>query len=281
MKTRSACTQPNTDPPAVANKDTIEGSIETVPFQSELQKGESMEDLLSKLPEVHHSRYDRQKAQENAHPPPSHLHVQLNEDTIKRWILGYQEDVTLKQRWTEANRDNQSWHPGKCYYRSQDGLLYFRNTDFIPRLCVPKSMQNVVLSEAHDSPTETAHGGLEKVWLHLKEQFFWPHMQKDIQAFCDSCNVCQKTKPVNFKRYGYLHPNSIPLVPYESVSLDLIGPLPMSGESFTAILVVVNRLSKHSQFIPTMFELKTEGFGYLFVQHVVCRYGLPRIIYAD
>jgi hypothetical protein len=73
----------------------------------------------------------------------------------------------------------------------------------------------------------------------------------------------------------------VPAIPYESVSLDLIGPLPPSDEGFTAILVIVDRLSKHAQFIATDFDLNTNGFAYLFVKHVVCRFGLPRSIYAD
>jgi hypothetical protein len=60
----------------------------------------------------------------------------------------------------------------------------------------------------------------------------------------------------------------------------LIRPLPPSA-GHTAILVVVDKLSKHAQFVPTDFELKTEGFAHLFVRHVACRFGLPDLIYAD
>jgi hypothetical protein len=120
----------------------------------------------------------------------------------------------------------------------------------------------------------------EWMWLGLKDLFFWPRMKKDLKRFCESCNVCQKTKPRNFSNFGFLKLNSISGAPYESVSLDLIEPLPAS-EGFTAILVVVDWLTKHVQFLPTVFELNTEGFVYLFVWHDVCRYGLPRSIYAD
>jgi hypothetical protein len=54
----------------------------------------------------------------------------------------------------------------------------------------------------------------------------------------------------------------------------------MSG-GFNAVLVVVNWLIKHAQFIPTTTGLTAEGFGRLFVKNVTCRFGLPDNIVTD
>ena len=105
-------------------------------------------------------------------------------------------------------------------------------------------------------------------------------MKKDVLLFCASCDVCQKTKPSNFNRYGRLRPHSIPSRPYESVSMDLIVNLPWS-EGFNAILVVVDRLSKHAQFVPTTTGLNAQGFAALFLKHVICRFGIPSNIVSD
>lgn len=105
-------------------------------------------------------------------------------------------------------------------------------------------------------------------------------MKKDVLRFCASCDICQKTKPSNFTRYGRLTPNPIPSRPYESISLDLIVNLPWS-EDYNAILVVVDRLSKHAQFIPTTTGLNAKGFAALFVKHVACRFGLPSSVICD
>ncbi|SJL06872.1 uncharacterized protein ARMOST_10214 [Armillaria ostoyae] len=56
--------------------------------------------------------------------------------------------------------------------------------------------------------------------------------------------------------------------------------LPWSGE-FNAIYVVVDRLMKHAQFIPTTTGLDAEEFRNLFTRNVICRYGLPTSIIAD
>ncbi|TFY75173.1 hypothetical protein EWM64_g8836 [Hericium alpestre] len=105
-------------------------------------------------------------------------------------------------------------------------------------------------------------------------------MKKDIICFCTSCDICQKIKLPNFSRYGLLMPQPIPSHPYESVSLDLVAGLPWSND-FNAILVIVNRMTKHSQFIPTTTGLSAEGFANLFVRHVACRFGIPDTIISD
>ena len=47
------------------------------------------------------------------------------------------------------------------------------------------------------------------------------------------------------------------------------------------IFVVVDRLTKHTSFIPTTTGLTTEEFAELYVKHVGCRFGLPESIITD
>lgn len=106
-------------------------------------------------------------------------------------------------------------------------------------------------------------------------------MKKDVLRFCEMCDVCQKTKHANFKKFGKLIPNPIPRRPYASISLDLISGLPMMDDGHNTILVIVDRLTKHAQFILTDTGLDAEGFALLFVKYVVCRFGLPDDMTSD
>lgn len=83
-------------------------------------------------------------------------------------------------------------------------------------------------------------------------------MKVDIDEFCKTCDTCQKTKTPNFNKYGLLIPNPIPTRPYESISMDLIVDLPWSN-NYDTIFIVVDRLSKHSQFIPTTMGLDAKA----------------------
>jgi hypothetical protein len=196
------------------------------------------------------------------------------------WVNSYNGDAEFGKIWADPHVVEGLWSPGQRFFRNSEGLLFFRDADYQPRLCVPTSKRNLVKEEAHESPLGSAHISPERLWSKLSSKFYWRRMKKDMEDFCDSCDVCQKIKTRNFTRYGFLIPNPIPHHPYESISLDLIVNLPWSGE-FNVIFVVVDRLTKHASFIPTTSGLTAQGFAELFVEHIVSRFGLPDNIIAD
>ncbi|RDB26459.1 Transposon Ty3-G Gag-Pol polyprotein [Hypsizygus marmoreus] len=211
---------------------------------------------------------------------PAHLLVEMTPETISKFATGYLNDMFFKMRLEQCTATTDEWRPGICFFKDSRGLLYFRDADFQPWLCVPETMRNEILNKGHEAPGTTAHAGPEKLWAALSTKFYWHRMKRDILAYCKMCDVCQKTKPSNFKCYGVLIPNPIPSQPYESVSLDLIVNLPWSEDS-NAILVVVDRMTKHAQFIPTTTGLTANGFGELFVKHFATRFGLPASIITN
>jgi hypothetical protein len=280
-KARSRVTAP-ADKPSSEPSSSVESAPRLEANPQAASPSSPPHDLPEALPAVH---------EEAATVPPPreweserqlpYLLVQMSPAVKREWVAQYSSDLSFKNRWASDDAEAKYWRPGRRYLRDKDGLLYFLDADHVPRLCVPATQTVLIMREAHESPLETAHASAERMWTKLRELYFWPRMKKDLLRFCESCDICQKTKARNFKHYGFLRPNDIPALPYESVSLDLIGPLPLSEDSYTAILVVADRLSKHAQFIPTVFELNTDGFGYLFVRHVVCRFGLPTSVFAD
>ena len=119
-----------------------------------------------------------------------------------------------------------------------------RDADWVARLCVPCSETHHLLQETHDSPWETAHAGVARLFLKLTAHFYWPWMWAEIVNFTRMCNVCQKTKPDMQGLKGKLLPHSIPLLPYDVVSLDLITGL-LNSEGFDAVLGIVDKLMKY------------------------------------
>jgi hypothetical protein len=204
----------------------------------------------------------------------------MEEGFRTEWVESYKEDKEFGKIWADPKMVEGLWSPGQRFFRNDEGLLFFRDADYQPRLCVPSAKRTLVKEEAHESPLGSAHISPERLWSKLSSKFYWRRMKKDVEEFCDSCDVCQKIKTRNFTRYGFLIPNPIPHCPYESISLDLIVNLPWSGD-FNAILVVVDRLTKHVSFIPTTSGLTAQGFADLFVEHVASRFGLPDNIIAD
>jgi len=74
-----------------------------------------------------------------------------------------------------------------------------------------------------------------------------------------------------------LHPHEAPSRPWEIITLDLLGPLPMSN-SYNAILVIVDQLTKYVKFEATHIELTAEGFAKTLRDRVFRNHGLPRKI---
>ena len=68
-----------------------------------------------------------------------------------------------------------------------------------------------------------------------------------------------------------LRPMHIPPWPFTIVSMDMISGLPPSGEQgYTAILVIVDKLTKFTIIIPTHTTLSQEGFAKLFMKWLTC-----------
>ena len=66
---------------------------------------------------------------------------------------------------------------------------------FQDRLCVPDvtEIRNVILKEAHDTPY-SIHPGSTKMYMDLKELFWWNNMKRDIAKYVSECHTCQRVK---------------------------------------------------------------------------------------
>jgi len=63
--------------------------------------------------------------------------------------------------------------------------------------------------------------------------------------------------------------------------MDLIGPLPQTAAGHTAILTVVDRLSKTAIFVPATMTVDAPGLAQLFFDNVFRRFGMPSAIVSD
>ncbi|KZV99861.1 hypothetical protein EXIGLDRAFT_605274, partial [Exidia glandulosa HHB12029] len=101
-------------------------------------------------------RYEDQLDWKAANPPPTLL-VTMNEELKKRYVAGYAKDPAFVKKG--KNSDERSWYAGNRFYKGKDGLLFFRDADFMPRLCVPRSERAALLRQVHESAFESAHAG--------------------------------------------------------------------------------------------------------------------------
>src|SRR6266849_8808161 len=97
-------------------------------------------------------------------------------------------------------------------------------------------------------------------------------ISRDVKLYVDRCEACQRTKVIHGPSHAPLHPHSIPSEPWEKISVDLIGPLLMSG-GYDMIMVVVDWLSKTMVAKPTNSNVTTYEMARLFWDNMRNKYG--------
>ena len=63
---------------------------------------------------------------------------------------------------------------------------------FGKRICVPtiKSIREMILREAHNS-AYSIHPGSTKMYLDLKEKYWWYGLKRDVAEYVAICDTCQ------------------------------------------------------------------------------------------
>ncbi|MGH7240309.1 MAG: RNase H-like domain-containing protein, partial [Candidatus Saccharimonadales bacterium] len=122
--------------------------------------------------------------------------VHLDSNYVDHIKEGY-----LKDPFFINMRKNISSIPGA---QVQNGLLLIGN-----RLCLPadKEMRREFIHNAHDA---LGHFGDAKVTEVLRKSYFWPHMAKDIEKYCKTCDACQRYKSSTQAPVGPLHSLPVP-----------------------------------------------------------------------
>ena len=105
-------------------------------------------------------------------------------------------------------------------------------------------------------------------------------MRADVRRFVAACVVCQATKYITDKPSGLLQPLPIPDTVWSAASMDFIVGLP-SSYGYTAIMVVVDRLSKYAHFGPLHPGFDAAKEAKLFVNTVVKLHGFPERLLSD
>jgi hypothetical protein len=88
----------------------------------------------------------------------------------------------------------------------ENGTLWFRK-----RICVPevKAIRDVILQEAHES-TYSIHLGSTKMYLDLKEKYWWYGLKQNVAEYVALCDPCQRVKAEHQRPAGLLQPMKIP-----------------------------------------------------------------------
>src|SRR5258705_3878891 len=124
------------------------------------------------------------------------------------------------------------------------------------------------------------HFGHRKTIDLICQSCHWPGLTQMVKQYIQSCTVCAHSKANRHKLYGFLKQLPIPPRPWESISMDFIEQL-LASEGHTAILVIVDCLTKQSLFIPTHDSIDSLELTQLFLTHMFSKHSTPSHITSN
>ncbi|CDF39331.1 unnamed protein product [Chondrus crispus] len=97
----------------------------------------------------------------------------------------------------------------------------------------------------------------------------------------EKCLQCQEAKSSTQNQLGNLRPFPPPTKKWEVISMDFIFDLPKTMDGKTAIMVVVDKLSKRTHFIPLRSDNSAKTIATTFCKEINKHHGLLRKIISD
>ena len=123
------------------------------------------------------------------------------------------------------------------------------------------------------------HLGVHKTFEKVKDRYFWPGYEKDILHLVEKCEPCQRRNqpaPTPQAPLGTITST----YPFQKISWDIMGPLPVTKKGSKYILVNTNLFSKWVEAFP-LNSTNSVTLAEILTDTVICRYGVPEVIHSD
>lgn len=142
-----------------------------------------------------------------------------------------QSDIKLKRIINAKNE----------YVKLNENIVFVKGkTENNWRVVIPGQIANRLTQETHEI---MGHPGRYKTYHALKGICIFKNMHKIAALIVRNCDSCQRSKPINYQSSGPTKSHK-PKAPFETVSIDLMGPLPTGRGGTHYILAILDTFSK-------------------------------------
>ena len=166
--------------------------------------------------------------------------------------------------------------PDSSGYSLHNGLIRFKGKLWIGN---NSALQTKIIAAFHASPIG-GHSGITATYHRVKGLFYWKGLKQAVESFVQQCEICQHAKHTNEHPAGLLQPLPIPGGAWQDWSMDFVEGLPVV-EGYSAILVVVDRLTKYAHFLPLKHPYTAQSVDKLLLDQVIRLHGFPTTIVSD
>jgi hypothetical protein len=153
------------------------------------------------------------------------------------------------------------------------------------KLQVPTEKVIEIIRKYHDGPLQ-GHPGIGKTIKEIQRNYVFPNMKEEVSNYISKCQQCNQNKASRQKKMGEIQMIPAPTEPWEEVTMDFITKSPKSEDpatkiTYDSILVVVDRLTKYSHYIPFQESWTAEQLTHVLMDRVIRIRGIPRTYITD
>ena len=204
----------------------------------------------------------------------------LTDHYALQWLRSMKSNSAILHRWAAALEDCRFTilhRPGKLQGH-MDALsrLPTENLMFTleGKIQVSEGEAETVIKEVH----RQGHLGENKTWKAFKRKYSTPQGRQKCREVIRTCPECQLGKDYKTQHNPKGHINSSG--PWETVSIDIVGPLPVDGKSHRYIVTMMDVYSRYLIATPVKNHTASMVSRCLY-ESVVAYFGAPRSILSD
>jgi hypothetical protein len=170
-------------------------------------------------------------------------------------------------------------------FRVKNGILYrvyqcktYNQGNKCMQMMVPKDYRLKLMELAHSNPF-AGHLGRKATEDRIVQNFFWPGCFGDIDRFCKSCDICQRTTPAGRVKKVPLGKMPTIDVPFKRVCIDLIGPMVKSDRGHQWVLTLIDEATRYPECV-ALKKIDTSSVADALLS-IFSRVGIPAELRSD
>ena len=142
-----------------------------------------------------------------------------------------------------------------------------------------EELRRKILRSRHDAPA-LGHQGRAKTLELVSRTFYWPILCQYIHCYVNGYDICQRSKSIHYAQYRLMQPISLAHAPWKRIFVDFIVKLSISC-GYDSVMVVVDKNTKLSHFIPTKETIDSQDTALLYLHHIWKHHGTPNEVISN